>query len=316
VNDLTPTGSRWLADHHGVVTTAVLRSTGVSRATTDRLVRAGVLRVAHKGVYVLTATKPTLEQRCAVLSAAHPSGFVTGPTAGALYELRRMPRSAALHFACRHGLHLPRELGVRFRQTRALAPRDRSCRPDGITVARPARVAFDLAIDLSPLDHLSVLHQLIERRLVTYSELVTIAERLCHPARPGSGRFIKSLNRLDRAAPADSHPEVALAEALRRRAVPVEAQTTVVRDAGGGLVHIDLAVAEIKWGIELDIHPEHRSIEGHAGDARRYRSLHLVDWQVEPVSERDMENMDAIADELATLYAARRRQVADGRSVC
>jgi hypothetical protein len=206
VNDLTPAGSRWLAEHHGVVTTAVLRSTGVSRATTDRLVRAGVLRVAHKGVYVLTATKSTLEQRCAVLSAAHPAGFITGPTAGTLYDLRRMPRTASLHLACRHGVHLPREIGVKFRQTRAIAPDDRRCRPDGIIVARPARVAFDLAIDRSPLDHLSVLHQLVERRLVTYSELATIGQRLCHPARPGSGRFVKSLNKLKGTAPADSHP--------------------------------------------------------------------------------------------------------------
>ena len=57
---------------------------------------------------------------------------------------------------------------------------------------------------------------------------------------------------------------------------------------GGSLVHIDLAVPDIRWGIELDIHPEHRSIEGHGGDARRYRSLHLVEWQVEPVSEDDL----------------------------
>ena len=80
-------------------------------------------------------------------------------------------------------------------------------------------------------------------------------------------------------------------------------------------MHVDLAVPDIKWGIELDIHPEHRSIEGHGGDARRYRSLHLVEWQVEPVSEADMANLATLADELTALYHARRGQFAARRSV-
>ena len=64
----------------------------------------------------------------------------------------------------------------------------------------------------------------------------------------------------------------------------------------------------VKWGIELDIHPEHRSLEGHAGDSRRYRDLHLSEWQIEPVSEHDMADVDALADELTALYHLRRRQ--------
>jgi hypothetical protein len=315
MNDLTTAAARWLADHHGVITNAALRAAGVGRRTTDRLVRAGVLRIAHKGVYVLTACKQTLEQRCAVLSAAHRAGFVTGPTAGVLLDLRRMPPSSALHYAGPHGLHLPAECGVRFRQTRALARFDRYSRPDGITIATPRRLAFDLASDLAPLDHLSVLEQLLHRGLVTVDELVSTGARLCHPARPGSTRFKDSLCRLGGSAPAHSHPEVVLAEALLQRAVPIERQAMVVRAAGGNIVHIDLAVPAIRWGIELDIHPEHRSIEGHGGDARRYRSLHLVEWQVEPVSEADMLDVAAIADELTVLYHARRRQFADDRSV-
>ena len=81
------------------------------------------------------------------------------------------------------------------------------------------------------------------------------------------------------------------------------------------MVHVDLAVPDIKWGIELDIHPEHRSIEGHAGDARRYRSLHFVEWQIEPVSEQDMANLNTLADELAALYRARCNQFRGHRSV-
>ena len=314
MNELTPAALQLLADHHGVITTACLRSAGVGRSTTDRLVKAGVLRAVLKGVYVLAATKPTLEQRCVVLSVAHRTGYVTGPTAGKLYDLRRMPQTSALHFACPHGVHLPIQIGVTFRQTRALTTADRWTRPDGITIVKPRRLAFDLANDLTPLDHASVLQQLLDRRLVTFSELVATGARLCHPARPGSNRFEQSLHRLDGSSPAQSHPEVVLAEALWERSVPVERQARVVRSAGS-FVHVDLAVPEIRWGIELDIHPEHRSIEGHAGDARRYRSLHLVEWQVEPVSEEDIANLVTLADELAALYRARRNQFSAHRSV-
>ncbi len=174
MNDLSPAASRWLADHHGVISAAQLRACGVGRSTTLRLVRRGVLTAAHKGVFILTATKPTLEQRCVVLSLAHPTGFVTGPTAGALVDLRRMPRTSALHFAVRHGLHLPAEPGVHFRQSTKLPSSHRTVRVDGIAIAKPARLAFDLAADLRALDHLSVVHQLLDTNRVTVYELMAI----------------------------------------------------------------------------------------------------------------------------------------------
>jgi len=89
----------------------------------------------------------------------------------------------------------------------------------------------------------------------------------------------------------------------------------LVRGPGGRLARIDLAVPDIRWGIELDLHPEHRSIEGHAGVARRYRDLHLVEWQIEPVSEIDMLDPSVIATELTELYHARRRRIGAHPSV-
>jgi hypothetical protein len=308
VLELTPPVIRWLTDHHGVVSTAVLREFGVSRPAVRRLIRGGMLLPAHKGVFVLATAAPTLQQRCAVLSTAHPTGFVTGPTAGMLVGLRRMPRTSSIHYSVRHGIHLGEQPGVHFRQTTALPRSHRTIRPDGICIATPSRLAFDLAADLTSLDHLSVLHQLLDERRVSFEELVAIGNLLCHPARDGSIRFRRALEQLGGgAAAAQSHPEVVLASALRDRAVPIEIQAQVVRGASR-LIHIDLAVPFIKWGIELDIHPEHRSLEGHAGDARRYRDLHRGEWQVEPVSEQDMADVNALADELTELYHVRRRQ--------
>ncbi|MET0146046.1 MAG: hypothetical protein ABW328_14890 [Ilumatobacteraceae bacterium] len=307
--DLTPAAQRWLATHHGVITTATLQSLDVGKQTRRRLVAAGVLRAVDRGIFVISTASSTFEQRCAVMCATHPSGFVTGPSGGMLLGLRRMPRTTTIHFAVRHGLHLTTIAGVRHRQTTAIGPADRAVRADGIVVAAPVRLAFDLAADLRPLDHLSVLEQLLQLGTVTHAELSAIDRRLGHPARPGSGQFRRTLLRLGTAA-ADSHPEVLLADALERRGVPIERQSRVLAFANGRSARIDLAVPAVRWGVELDIHPEHRSVEGHAQDAGRVRHLHRVGWQIEQVAERDMLDVEGLADELATLY--RERAIAVG----
>ena len=307
MSGLTPVAVKGLADHHGVITAERLRLCKVGRKTILRLLDDGVLRLVERGVYCATSVPTSLEQRCALLCAAHPDGFITGPTAGTLAGLRRMPRHASIHLSVRHRVPLAKAPGVRLRRTTALTPADRSPRADGITVASWARLAFDLAADLRPLDHLSVLQQLLHERKVTTHELGAIERRLGHPARPGSGLFRRNLERLDGAAPSESHSEVELAETLRARGIPIETQARLVRASNGRSARVDLAVPSVRWGIELDIHPEHRTFDGQASDARRVRDLHLQEWQIEPVSESDMQNIHALADELVSLYHARCR---------
>jgi hypothetical protein len=245
--------------------------------------------------------------RLRLLCALHPGGFVTGPTAAMLGGLRRQPVTSALHLSVRHGIHLHHVEGVRYRQTTKLASHDRVVRPDGIVIASWPRLAFDLAADLKPLDHRSVVHQLLDRRLVEPEELVAIGDRLSHPARRGTKTFMASLLELGH-QPQDSHQEVVLLDALLRRNVPVEPQVSVQR-SDGAVVHIDLGVPAVRWGIELDIHPEHRSLDGHHRDARRVRSLHESTWQIEPVTELDMRSVEELADELAALFRERAESI-------
>lgn len=304
---LSPPAARWLQDHHGVASSAELRGLGVGRKVTESLCRAGILRRFSRGVFVLAGIAETLQHRCRLLSCLHPAGFVTGPTAGMLAGLRRMPSRTLLHYSVPHGLRLDSINGVRFRQTTSLRDDDRWRRRDGIVVASWRRLAFDLAADLSPLNHRSVIHQLLDNQRLDAEELIGIAQRLCHPARRGSTTFRLSLLELGQ-APHDSHPEVVLADALLRRGVPVEPQVPVTRP-DGITVHVDLAVPVVRWGVELDIHPEHRSVDGHHRGSGRSRSLHGVEWQIEPVAELDMGGLDELADELAGLYQARERSI-------
>ena len=59
-----------------------------------------------------------------------------------------------------------------------------SGRPDRIVVASWKRLAFDLAADLAPLDHRSVVHQLLDRRHVVADDLVDVGLRLSDPDFP------------------------------------------------------------------------------------------------------------------------------------
>ena len=312
MSDLTPAAQRWLAEHHGVITTSQLRGADVGRKTQLRLLDRGVLVNVHKGVFIVSSAPRTLHQRCAALCAAHPAGFVTGPTAGSFLGLRRMPANSSIHFSIRHGAKVSPERGVRFRQTTVLRAFDRHVRADGITIASGARLAFDLAANLRALDHLSVLNQLLHERRTDLDELARMGRRLAHPARRGSTTFMRNLTQLG-AVPLESHPEVILAAALRRRNIPIEHQSILANLPDGRTARIDLAVPAIRWGIELDIHPEHLTVDRNAGDARRNRQVHMVGWQIEPVTAADMSNVEHLADELATLYHLRRRSVADRR---
>ena len=304
---LPPQSVRWLADHHGVITTQVLREHGIGATATRRLVERGVLRSRRSRRLRLDVD--TAHRRAAVRRAVGRRTVVVSspvPTAGMLAGLRRMPRRSPIHYSVLHGVHLPDDPGVRFRQTTVIWAIDRRVRDDGIVVASWPRLAFDLAADLPQLDHVSVVQQLLHEGRVTRDDLVDIDRRLGHPARAGSGVFSRTVHSLDASPPNESHPEVVLAEALRRRGVPVVHQTKVLRPSNGREMRVDLAVPDVRWGIELDIHPEHRTVDGFGNDARRRTEMHMVGWQVETVTEVDMADVNRTTDRLVAAYHVRR----------
>lgn len=312
MHPLNPEVLTWFQAHHGVADRAQLRQLGLGRRPIERLLSEGIIEpvAPFKWVVRLAGSPRTLAQRCVALCLAHPRGFVTGPTAGRLLELRRMPRSAPLHLALPHPCHVPAIAGVHFRQTTRVEPIDVVQRPDGIRLASPARLAFDLAADLGALDHLSVVEQLLHRELTDVDTLVRTARRLAHPRRSGSLRFVRTLGERGNRAAAESHPEVLLAEALRARGVPIQVQVTWLTLPNGRRIRVDLSVPEVRWGLEIDVHPDHLGLAGSTADKRRDRQCHLIGWQVDRVTELDLLDLDTLVDELVAIYEVRRATLA------
>jgi hypothetical protein len=302
--DLTDAAFAILRRQLGHATVRQLADAGVGRNARRRLVDGGAMVAAHKSVLRISSAPLTFEARCVALCLAHPVGFITGPTGGRLTGLRRMPTADDIYFSVPHGIHLSDD-GVVLRQTTKIGAVDVVRLNNGIIVASGQRLAFDLARDLSAVDLASVIEQLIQRKRCTMGGLGATARRLCHPTRPGSMQFARTLiGRGDRPA-SESHPELVLGDALRARGVPVQPQFRDLVLPNDSKVRIDLAVPAVRWGIEIDVPPDHLLLDGTTKDKRRDRQCHRIGWQIERVTEIDLLDLDGLLDELVALYLVR-----------
>jgi hypothetical protein len=302
--DLTPLAFAIFRRQHGHASVEQLSSAGVGRNARRRLIEGGELVAVHRSVLRISSAPLTFESRCVGICLAHPDVYITGPSGGRLVRLRRMPAAEPIHVGVPHGIHLL-DHNVVLRQSRKVTHLDVVRLSTGIVIATSSRLAFDLARDLSAQDHASVVEQLIQRKMCTMGTLGATARRLCHPSRPGSERFALTLiGRGDRPA-AESHPELLLADALRAKGVPVQPQFRDLDLPDGSSVRLDLAVPEARWGIEIDVHPEHLLLDGTTKDKRRDRKCHRIGWQIERVTEIDLLDIDGLVEELVELYLAR-----------
>jgi DNA-binding transcriptional MerR regulator len=306
--DLTTAAMRVAARQHGVITIEQLTKAGVSRHTVRRLEKSGVLLAERKSVRRLGSSARTLEQRCVELCAAHRNVFVTGVTAGKLIGLRKMPRNAPIILSGAHPLHFE-HVGVRYRRSTKVNGSDMLRRPDGLVLARLPRLAFDLAASLQDLAHRSIVDQLIHEHSVSVEELVAIGSRLYHPTRPGSDRFVKTVMAVSD-CPAESDAEFVVADALRSRGVPIEANRQWLELPNGRRARLDLAIPDLRWGIEVDVHPHHLGLIGSTNDKQRDRQAKLLGWSIDRVTGLDLADLDRTIDELVAIFTVRRRELA------
>jgi hypothetical protein len=294
-----------LQRQHNHISVRQLQTAGVSRTTRARLVHDRVLEHVGQSVLRVPGTPVTMTTRLIELCLQHRKGFITGPTGGRVVGLRRMPPLSEIHFSTPHGTRLEVPLGVKLRQTTKVFDGHTRVLENGIVVANWARLAFDLASDLSRIDLASVVEQMLHRGDCTLTELGAMARQLCAPGRKGSVAFATVLSERGGRAPAESHPELSVLDGLLRRGVPVVPQVAHLELPGGGRVRIDMAVESVRWAVEVDVHPAHFELVGGTKDVRRDRQLHLIDWQVEHVTAVDLLDLDGLLDELAELYRTR-----------
>jgi hypothetical protein len=290
---------------HHLISVRQLREAGISRTTQVRLLHDGLLEHVGQSVLRVPGTPTTMTTRLIALCLQHPKGFITGPTGGRVVGLRRMPHLSEITFSTPHGTRVTLPPGVKLRQSTKVLPGHTRRLDNGIVVANWARLAFDLAVDLSNLDLMSVIDQMLHDGTCSIGELAAVARQLCAHGRPGSARFATVLLERGGRAPTESHPEIRVLVGLQRLGVPVVPQVSDLDLPNGEQVRIDMAVDAARWAVEVDVHPEHLGLRGTTNDKRRDRQLHLIDWQVERVTDLDLLDLPGLLQELTSLYLQR-----------
>ncbi len=300
-----------LARQHGVASTQQLLESGLSARQLQRLQHHGGLELVLRGVYRTPSSPITELSRCAAVCAAHPDVAIAGPTAGRLWGFRRLPPDHRIHVIAPRASNPAIARWVVPYRTNARHEDDTVERDDGIRVTSRARTAFDLARWLRSDDLLSVIEQAAHDGHLRDDQFLEVAVDWLSPRRPWARAFLRALDRRLPGGPAESHPEVRVAEALGAVGVRGLVRQHRIDLPGHGDVRFDLAIPELLWAIEVDLHPRHRETMGITSDARRDRAAGTIGWTTSRITKAQYEDhFNETIAEIAVVYTDLRQRLA------
>jgi len=268
----------WMRDHHSIVTSQVLDDAGISEDERRRLVGLGVLARVVDGGYVFGGCEAGELARCAAVCGSRPHLIVAGPTAGRIWGIRRSPRDDLVHVIAPPASQPCRERWVKPYRTDLVFDDELVTRRDGIRLTSPPRTVVDLTRYVSTSDLSSAIESVIQLGMATPTTLQRTAARLDTPGRAWVRRFLRTLAGRHPGAAAESEWEMRVVNALVARGVhDLERQVEAVLP-GYGRVRFDAAIRDLKWALEIDVHPAHLSVEGASKDKRRDRKADAAGW--------------------------------------
>jgi hypothetical protein len=162
---------------------------------------------------------------------------------------------------------------------------------DDLPVARPERVAFELA-RRSNVDFVErVLHAARRKKLITYQSTLATFTRLAKRGRPGVVVFREALERWQPSQrPTESEMETLLLQTLRRHGFPEPVLQHEIYDAAGIFVaRVDAAYPDQNIVIEYDSYQEHSDEWATARDASRRNRLLALGQQPLSARHRDLK---------------------------
>jgi very-short-patch-repair endonuclease len=278
----------YLESHHGIASIGMLKSLGLSPFTVRRLVEAGNLESILRGVYRMPAVPLDEVARCVAVCAAHPEVVVSGPTAGRIWGLRRLPRDERIHVIAPPGGRPTTSRWVVAHRTAAIHDHDRVVRPDGIVVTGRPRTALDLARSVGAGDLLSIIEQVMHDGRCSDDQMRRVAVDWITPRRPWVRRYLETLNRRLPGGAAESHPETVVGDALAAAGLFGLERQYRIDLAGFGPARFDLAVPRVSLAIEVDMFPTHRESDGRRRDEWRDEAAVAAGWSVERLGEADL----------------------------
>ena len=211
---LTSCAHQFFARQHGLASVSQLRSSGLSLRAIERLEEVGAIELVLRGAYRTASVELDDVGRCGAVCLARPDPVVAGPTAGRLWDFRRLPHDRRVHVIAPPASHPAIARWVVPYRTAAIHPHDVVERPDGIRVTTRERTAFDLARHLDADDLLSVIEQAMHDGHLDEQAMRAVAVDWISPQRPWVWSYLRQLDRRLSGGAAESHPEVLVATAL------------------------------------------------------------------------------------------------------
>jgi hypothetical protein len=306
MTQLPAAAHRLMSQQHGVASAAQLVGTGLTNRQLQHLADTGQLIHLVRGAYASPSRAIDELTRCAALCLARRDVVVAGPTAGRLWSFRHVARDRRLHLIAPPRAQPCRDRGVAVYRTAAIHAEDIIARPDGIRVTSRPRTALDLSRHVGSHELLSIIEQAMLDGNHGDADMRRTAVDWISPQRRWLDVYLRQLDRRVPGKPAESKPEVDLGQALTEAGVqPLHRQFSIDLP-GYGPARFDLAVPDISWAIEIDVHPSHETIGGTASDHRRDVGAVALGWLVTRVTRaRYLGSFDEVVTDLTSIYRAR-----------
>lgn len=293
---------------HWVAGCRQLAGLGVTTSALSRARRAGLVTSPIRGVVALAGVELSLEGRAlAAQLAAGDGAFVSGPTAGRLYELREMPTKRIEVTIPEHRRAILPKGHRLVRSSWIDEERDVAARPDGIRLASPLRMLFGLASQFNQHRFERAAEDVWHKNLVTPDQAGEYLAAIRRSGRTGVICLEAWLDKTTfRQRSAQSGLELAFVEMIERIGLPTPARQYPLILASGELIHLDLAWPDARLAVE----PGHSW--WHGGDLRqrrdqdRDRACAVVGWFVSRYDEAAARDKAAKSRELLAIYRRRR----------
>ncbi len=273
---------------HGIVSKDELIADGFTQHSIRRLVDHRTIEAIHQGVYRMTTSPDTFEQRCAAACLADQSVVITGRAAGQLWDFRHVGSST-----------VPIAL---------VEDEDIVERSDGIRIASPPRTWFDCARDLTD-ERFEMLTEWVLDHHAQVPTLWRTVQRLNQQGRPGLARVRRVFSaRSVWQKPAGSGLELKVLRALELAGVPELVRQHPIKLPDGSVVHPDGALPDLRWAVEIDHVTWHGGRFDAQYDKGRDRKLRKVRWQVERITDAELrDDFTGTIAEVAEMYQLRAR---------
>jgi very-short-patch-repair endonuclease len=175
----------------------------------------------------------------------------------------------------------------------------------GFPTTTPARTIVDLAAVVSPFRLATAVEHVVVERLATFGAIAQVLSDVRCRGKPGVRKLVSVLDSRGGQPPPGSvlerkllrAAEMARVEVVRQHALPWAREPVV------GLV--DAAVISSRLILEADGRRWHARTQAMANDRRRDREAVLAGWLPLRWVHEDLEDLPAVAREIAAIHASR-----------